>query len=569
MPVIAEAKVRFVGEPVAVVLASDPAAAEDGRDAIALDIEQLPPVVERHAALAGSSLLFDETGSNVAIEYTATAGDADAAFAGADWPRLEAFSPCRAMRCAHGPRGLLAVWEDGRMVVRAPRRRRSPAGNIVAQLLGLPETAVDMIELDVGGGFGARGEFYPEDFLIPFVARFCGRPVKWTEDRRDHMMTSNHARDIECELEIACTRDGTITGLRGRAICDVGAYIRTAGLITPRNVAMFLSGPYRVPNYHATATVLLTNKTPSGTYRGPGRFELDFCRERLFDMVARISRIHRIAFRRRNLVTKHEMPYKLPSISPSPTLSELDSGDYQSTLDRCLAEFNWTEKAPLQSKLIDGWYHGLAVGCFVEGGAAGPKETARLRVESDGTISLFVGSAAIGQGLETVCLQIAADALDLPMDRINVYHGSTTYLDEGFGAYHSRSVVMGGSAILDAAENLKKTISHAAGRFLNCAPAEGGIAGGMVKGPSGRTIAWSDLAPVCRGRAVPEQQTYLRVRHARCAHRRRPSNREHQSDRLRRDRGCRPDHQSFDAARSGGRLDRPGPRRRAPRTSDL
>ncbi len=514
-PVIADGKVRFVGEPIAVVLASDPASAEDGRDAIALDIEQLPPVVERHAALAGSSLLFDKHGSNVAIEYTAIAGDADAAFARADYTRRETFYVQRHAAVPMESRGLLAVWDDGRMVVQGAAKAPFASRKILAQLLSLSETAVDMIELDVGGGFGARGEFYPEDFLIPFAARFCGRPVKWTEDRRDHMMTSNHARDIECELEIACTRDGTITGLRGRAICDVGAYIRTAGLITPRNVAMFLSGPYRVPNYHATATVLLTNKTPSGTYRGPGRFEADFFRERLFDMVAKDLGIDRIEFRRRNLVGKHEMPYKLPSISPSPSLSELDSGDYQSTLDRCLAEFKWTEKAPLQGKLIDGWYHGLAVGCFVEGGAAGPKETARLRIESDGTVSLFVGSAAIGQGLETICLQIAADALDLPMDRINVYHGSTTYLDEGFGAYHSRSVVMGGSAILDAAENLKKTISHAAGRFLNCAPSEVEIAGGMVKGPSGRTIAWSDLAPLSAdGQFLNSKHTYAYGAHA-------------------------------------------------------
>ncbi|MGE4255813.1 MAG: xanthine dehydrogenase family protein molybdopterin-binding subunit [Xanthobacteraceae bacterium] len=514
-PVIADGKVRFVGEPVAVVLASDPATAEDGRDAIALDIEELPAVVERHAALKGTAFLFDEHGSNVAIEYTAIAGDTDAAFADADYTRRETFYVQRHTAVPMEPRGLLAVWNDGRMVVQGAAKAPFASRKILAQLLGLPETAVDMIELDVGGGFGARGEFYPEDFLIPFAARFCNRPVKWTEDRRDHMMTSNHARDVECELEIACRRDGTITGLRGRAICDVGAYIRTAGLITPRNVAMFLSGPYRVPSYLATATVLLTNKTPSGTYRGPGRFEADFCRERLFDLVAKDLGIDRIAFRRRNLVARSEMPYKLPSISPSPSLSELDSGDYQTTLDRCLAEFDWTGKAPLQGKLVDGWYHGLAVGCFVEGGAAGPKETARLKVEADGTVSLFVGSAAIGQGLETVCVQIAADALDLPMERIKVYHGSTTYLDEGFGAYHSRSVVMGGSAILNAADNLKQTISQAAGRFLNCAPAEVEIVGDLAKGPSGRAIAWADLAPISAdGQFLNSKHTYAYGAHA-------------------------------------------------------
>ncbi len=514
-PVIAETKVRFVGEPIAVVLASSPAIAEDGRDAIGLDIELLPAVAERQAALAGSSLLFDEHGSNVAIEYTAKAGDADAAFVDADYTRRESFYVQRHAAMPMEPRALLAAWNDGRMVVQGAAKAPFASRKILAQLMGLPETAVDMIELDVGGGFGARGEFYPEDFLIPFAARFCGRPVKWTEDRRDHMMTSNHSRDVECELEIACAKDGTILGLRARSLCDVGAYIRTAGLIAPRNVAMFLSGPYRIPNYRASAAVLLTNKTPAGTYRGPGRFEADFCRERLLDMAADDLGIDRIAFRRRNLVAKGEMPYTLPAISPSPSLSELDSGDYQATLDRCLSEFNWTEKAPLQGTLVDGWYQGLAVGCFVEGGAAGPKETARLRIEADGGVSLFVGSAAIGQGLETVCLQIAADALDLPMDRLKIYHGSTTYLDEGFGAYHSRSVVMGGSAILDAAENLRAAIRAEAGRFLNCAPAEVEIAGGTATGPSGRTIAWSDLAPMSAdGAFLNSRHTYAYGAHA-------------------------------------------------------
>jgi carbon-monoxide dehydrogenase large subunit len=372
-----------------------------------------------------------------------------------------------------------------------------------------------MIELDVGGGFGARGEFYPEDFLIPFAARHSGRPVKWTEDRRDHLMTSNHARDVECELEIACTDDGKITGLRARALCDIGAYIRTAGLIAPRNVAMFLTGPYRIPNYHVVASVLLTNKTPSGTYRGPGRFEADFCRERLMDMAAKDLGIDTIDFRRRNLVSKEEMPYPLPAIRPSESPSELDSGDYRVTLERCLAEFGWAEKVPLQGALIDGCYRGMALGCFIEGGAAGPKETARLRLETDGSISLFVGSASVGQGLETACLQIVSDALELPMERFKVFHGSTTYLEDGYGAYHSRSVVMGGSAILDAAQNLRAAIRSTAARYLNCAPPEVEIVGGRAQGPSGRTIEWSQLAPLSAdGQFLNSKHTYSYGAHA-------------------------------------------------------
>ena len=159
----------------------------------------------------------------------------------------------------------------------------------------------------------------------------------------------------------------------------------------------------------------------------------------------------------------------IATISPYPHEDEYDSGDYQETLDRCLKEIGWAEKANLQGQLIDGRYHGLAIGCFIEGGAAGPKETARLEINDDGTISVFIGSSAVGQGVETVFAQIAADALEIPMDRIRgVYHGSTAYVSDGYGAYHSRSVVMGGSALLDAANNFQAALREAAAKRLGC-----------------------------------------------------------------------------------------------------
>ncbi|TMG74009.1 MAG: xanthine dehydrogenase family protein molybdopterin-binding subunit, partial [Betaproteobacteria bacterium] len=221
-----------------------------------------------------------------------------------------------------------------------------------------------MIEHDVGGGFGVRGEFYPEDYLIPFAARKLGRPVKWTEDRRENLLASNHSREMDCEIEIACGRNGTILALRGRVWVDMGAYMRANGSIPPRNVAQFLSGPYRIPNIHVESSALLTNKTPVGTYRGPGRFEADFFRERLFDMAAKDLGIDPVEFRRRNLPSKEEMPYPLATISPPEKKEALDSGDYRIALDRCLAEIRWPEKAKLQGKLIDGRYHGLGIGCF-------------------------------------------------------------------------------------------------------------------------------------------------------------------------------------------------------------
>jgi carbon-monoxide dehydrogenase large subunit len=307
-------------------------------------------------------------------------------------------------------------------------------------------------------------------------------------------MATQHARDADCDIEIACDRDGTILGLRGHAWADVGAYIRTNGLVAPRNIVQFMSGPYRIPNIHLDVSVQFTNKTPSGTYRGPGRFETDFFRERLFDLVARDLKIDRVEFRRRNLVSKSEMPYHIARISPYEADTEYDSGNYVSTLARCLKEFDWAKKSEMQGRLIGGRYHGIAVGCFIEGGAAGPKENARAVLEGDGSVTVYVGSSAIGQGLETVFSQIAADALEMPLDRVRIYHGSTTYLREGYGSYHSRAVVMGGSAMLAAATALHDQIRKAAAKRFDCRPGDIVIADERVSGPRGQTLKLSELA---------------------------------------------------------------------------
>jgi carbon-monoxide dehydrogenase large subunit len=256
-----------------------------------------------------------------------------------------------------------------------------------------------------------------------------------------------------------------------------------------------MSGPYRIPNIDIDVSLLLTNKTPVGTYRGPGRFETDFFRERLFDMVAHDLGINQVEFRRRNLVREAEMPYTVATITPFESKDELDSGDYQVTLDRCLAEIGWAEKEKLKGKLVGGRYQGLAICCFVEGGAAGPKESARLVLEADGTLTVYMGSSGVGQGLETAFAQIAADALEMPMDRINkVLHGSTSYVSDGYGSYHSRSIVMGGSAVLDAAAKLRQTMCAEAARRLNCGADEVTLADGRARGRDGKSVSWAELA---------------------------------------------------------------------------
>jgi carbon-monoxide dehydrogenase large subunit len=275
----------------------------------------------------------------------------------------------------------------------------------------------------------------------------------------------------------------------------MGAYMRTNGAVGARNIAQFMSGPYRVPHIDIDVSLFLTNKTPVGTYRGPGRFETDFFRERLFDMAARDLGIDQVEFRRRNLVREAEMPYAVATIAPFESKDELDSGDYQVTLERCLAEIGWGKKAKLKGQCIDGRHHGLAVACFIEGGAAGPKESARLKLETDGTLTVYMGSSGVGQGLETAFAQIAADVMDVPMERINhVFHGSTAYVSDGYGSYHSRSIVMGGSALLDAAQKLRSAMCAEAARQLNCGPAEVTLAGERAIAPGGQSGSWAELA---------------------------------------------------------------------------
>jgi aerobic carbon-monoxide dehydrogenase large subunit len=497
-PVIAADRVRYVGEPIAVVLADSAALAEDGVGAIALEIEELPVVADRRVSGKNDILLFAASGTNLAMTFTGTCGDADAAFREADYVRREQFQVQRSSALPMEARGLLAEWDaaQGRMRVLGAAKVPFFNRDTLARLLGLTPADVDLIENDVGGGFGARGEFYPEDFLIPFAARHLGRPIRWIEDRREHLIAMNHARETDCDVAIACRRDGTILGIRGEVFIDLGAYVRTTGLIAPRTAAQFFSGPYRVPNMSMTAQALLTNKTPAGTYRAPGRYEVSFFCERLIELAAHDLGIDSAEMRRLNLISAAEMPYKLPLLQPTGpgAETECDSGDYSEPLERCLADFGWNEKRELQGRLIDGRYHGVAVACFIEGAGAGPKETARLDLEADGTVTVYVGSAAVGQGLETVMGQIAADTLDIPLDQVRVFHGSTLHLQEGYGAFHSRSTILGGSAVFEGAMALLAKIRAAAAARFGCSADDIELVDGCARMSDGRSASLAELA---------------------------------------------------------------------------
>jgi carbon-monoxide dehydrogenase large subunit len=470
---IASHKVRYVGEPIAVVVATTPHVAEDAVERIALDISPLPAVAGWEQASQGKALLFEEHGTNVAARYPVGFGDAEKAFAAADYRRRERFHCHRHTGLPMETRGFVAEWDEARahLTVWGSTKVLWHNRKAVAAALGLALDQVDFIGTDVGGGFGVRGELYPEDFLVPFMARAVRRPVKWIEDRREHLMASNHSREIDCELEIACARDGKILGLRGAIYGDMGAYTRTNGGVVPAKAAQFVLGPYRVPNVAFEVVIFHTNKTPVGTYRAPGRFEANFFRERLIDMAAADLGIDAADFRRINLIREEELPYSIGHLVPYEKPSVYDTGDYPAGFERILAEIGYTELRALNGKEIGGRRHGVGLACFVESTGGGPKENARFVLRPDGTIAVHMGTSGLGQGHETVFAQIAADALGLGLDHIRIFNASTPDLSEGFGTFASRGAIKGGSAVVEGAkvfvEALLKFAAEIVGRAVN------------------------------------------------------------------------------------------------------
>lgn len=468
---IASGKVRYVGEPVAVVAAVSPHVAEDALERIVFDITPLPVVLDW--ASRDAAFLFEEHGTNIAARYPVGFGNADAAFAMADYRRAETFHCHRHTGLPLETRGFVAEWDEAgaHLTVWGSTKVLWHNRKAVATALGLAPDQVDFIGTDVGGGFGIRGELYPEDFLVPFVARTLKRPVKWIEDRREHLMAANHSREIDCDLAIACTRDGRILALRGTLYGNMGAYTRTNGGVVPAKAAQFLLGPYRIPSVALEVAIFHTNKTPVGTYRAPGRFEANFFRERLFDMAAADLGIDPAEFRRHNLIREDELPYSIGHLVPYEKASAYDTGDYPAGFERILAEIGYARLAALNGKEVDGRRHGVGLACFVESTGGGPKENARFVLQDDGTVAVHMGTSALGQGHETVFAQIAADALALPMDQIRIRNASTPDLSEGFGTFASRGAIKGGSAVVEGAhafgEALLKTAAAIIGRAVN------------------------------------------------------------------------------------------------------
>ena len=460
-PTIARERVRFVGEPLAIVIAEDRYIAEDAADLVAVDYEPLDAVVDVEASRKDRTLLHPDKGTNVASHYSIGRGDTAGAFERAAYRRKERLKVHRHSAVPLETRGLVAEWSAAENLMRVWGTAKLPFRNrtILAGMLELPEDRIELLEMDIGGGFGVRGEFYPEDFLVPWAARQLGRPVKWIEDRREHLMATNHSRQMECELEIAVDKDGIILALRGRLLVDMGAYIRPNGGVGPGKVPQFICGPYRIEHAEFEFSALLTNKTPFGSYRGPGRYECNYFRERLMDIAAADLGLDPVEFRMRNLIRPQDMPWDAGSLVPGLPPTVFDKADYPQVMARAVEAFKYEKNKP------DGRLYGIGVGCFVESTGGGPSESARLVVAAPDRIELSVGTSTMGQGHETTMAQILADELGIDMSRIAVSHGSTNLVSKGWGTYHSRAVVMAGGAVTLAAAKIRDQVAQRAGRY--------------------------------------------------------------------------------------------------------
>ena len=492
--------VRHAGEAVAVVVAESRYVAEDALDLIEVDYEALAAVTDVREALEDSVLVHSANGTNLAGGAEISVGDIDAAFREADYVRREEFRTNRHTANPMETRGLVARYDpsDGHLHVWGPTKVSHTNRAILARHLEIEEERIHFIEPDVGGGFGVRGEFYAEDFLIPFASFRLGVPVKWVEDRVEHLASANHSREVLCQVELAARSDGTLLGLRATIYGDMGAYVRTHGSAVPALTAVMMTGPYRIPAFHASVNCVMTNKMGAGTYRAPGFFEGTFIRERLLDMAAVDLGLDPAELRRRNMITAAEMPYNAGPTRLDGRNTVYDSGDYPSAFDRTLEEIGYQDLAAREGPDQQGRYHGVGIASYVEPTGFGPFEGARVLVNETGGVEVYLGTATMGQGHETVMAQVCADSLGVRMEDVRVFNGSTDYIPASIGTFGSRASVMAGSAIHLSCQTLKARILSLAASYLDTAPEALDLRHGIVVEKDGpgdqRTLTLQQVA---------------------------------------------------------------------------
>jgi carbon-monoxide dehydrogenase large subunit/6-hydroxypseudooxynicotine dehydrogenase subunit gamma len=494
-PVLARGRARYVGDPVAAVFAEDPYVAEDAAELVEIAVEPLPALTDAHE--------LGEFDAGRATEPTIVRhsfGDIDAAFARAHAVIELALTAGRHSGVPMETRGAIGRYDAARDVLELHGAAKVPHRNkeTLVRMLKRSPHGIHLFEGHTGGGFGIRGELYPEDVLVLLAAMRLGRPVKWIEDRREHLICANHSRHQHHRIRAAVDAGGRLLGIEDEFFHDQGAYVRTHGARVVGRTMSMLTGPYKVGAYRAVGHFRLTNKTPAATYRAPGRYEGTFVRERLMDAIAHKLGIDRIELRRRNLIPGAEMPFTVAFDEPGAEELILDSGDYPALLDKALAHFGWDEvQAEVKRRRAAGEAVGTGVGLFVEESGRGPADGAKISIDADGTIEVVTGGASVGQGFATAMAQICAEQLGVDYSRIRIVHGRTDRIAHGIGAHAARATVMTGGAVNETALALRGKALQYAAELLQTPADMLDIVDGVVRrrgATGGPSISLADIA---------------------------------------------------------------------------
>jgi carbon-monoxide dehydrogenase large subunit len=475
---LATDKVRFVGEPVAVVVAAGKYAARDAVDLVEVDYEPIPVVVDPEKAIArGAPKLYDDFADNVAYRWELEGGDVKGAFAKADKVVKQRMVNQRLIPMAMEPRGVVAQYDAGEPRLNIWTSTQIPhlARTQIGAMLGVPETAVHLIAPEVGGGFGSKLNVYAEEALCAHAAMKVGKPVKWIESRRENFQATTHGRDFINYAELAVKRDGTILAARFRIIADLGAYYQLLTPLVPTLTALMLCGCYKIPAVRIEITGALTNKMATDAYRGAGRPEATYFVERMMDLVAAELKKDPLEIRRKNFPKPKEFPYA------TPTGLIYDSANYEKCLDVAAKKSGYSKLRKEQAAARkQGRLVGIGVSSYVEICAMGPSsampaggwESGTVRIEPTGKVNVLTGSSPHGQGQETSFAQIAADMLGVTPDDVLVVHGDTSSVPYGIGTFGSRATAVGGTAMYKSCEKLRDKLAKIAGHIMQVDPAK-------------------------------------------------------------------------------------------------
>jgi aerobic carbon-monoxide dehydrogenase large subunit len=501
---LAKDETCHVGEAIAVVVAQSRYAAEDGAAQVEVDYEVLPAAADCRTAIeAAAARAHLGSNDNVAARFTVGYGDIRAAFADAPHVFAESLWHHRGGGHALECRGVLASYDGIADLLTVWSATQSPHGakRSLVEALGRDENQIRVIAPDVGGGFGPKGIFYPEETVVPACAMLLGRPVKWTEDRLEHFTCATQERDQYWDVEIAVARDGRILGVRGAMIHDTGAYVPW-GMIMPYIAATTMPGPYVVPAFRLDVTVALTNKTPTTPVRGAGRPQAVFAMERLMDRVARELRLDPAEVRRRNLVPPDRMPYAVGLIARDGSPVTYDSGDYPACQAKALEGAAYADFPARQTRArAEGRAVGIGIANYVEGTGLGPFEGATVRVMPSGKVFLVTGAAPQGQGHRTTLAQICADHLGVRPQDVTVVMADTAAIPMGIGTFASRIAVNAGSSVHVAACAVREKILRLAAHMLEAAEADLELEAGrvVVRGAPGRSVTFGQMALLAVG----------------------------------------------------------------------